>query len=1318
MANDSNNKTPEKRTTTTAQPRTTTTAQPRTSTTTQPRTSTTAQPRTASPANTARETAATAASTKPRVAASTPTQNNKPQAKPEAKTAAATNNVKANADGTATATGKLSKKTLIILIVVSVIFITGGILGIVLGIRSCSPNVNNLIKRNTVTVNQNSSTTRAGASYENLGAATRVKTYGDVRDEGLTLGDGSSAYPTYGKNKNLTDEEKALVLAENDLLCARPTTSTNGTYDMMDKDGYLYNVSGDPVLTSTGEHRRLYKHTASVGLYGGDVADSEPGVIKGMTFSPRSYSSYYNVTGLYAPAGEVIKIQISEAQMEATGGLVIHIGQALYNGQSNNIWAARNFNRMPVILNTMNMTKQTSTLEDGIYTCYVGSFLGGPIYIRDESVTFSVVISGAVNYEHYILGVTTEKDFETYRKSSAPYFDLEVWESGVLHSGPRSYAAPFNYEQLSKAAVLWEKISIVSTKVTNQGIVFIYDPFVAAGAAVAFPGRRSVNCPSGWMSSSLNYEELVNSGAWGNMHEYHHNFQSGWGFGYTGEVTNNALNLVSYSLFTNISSKRGIGSYGSAGLSGWNTYTIGSWTLNRVNNNQIGDTNGLAVYGTLLHNLGQDMFIKSKASGVNYLNKWAENTHLDFSYYAGLVQSYSNVAPSALNETDYHAFVPVSSVYQVGRSYMYDGEKRYIETMQPYTVPVDKEFTIDLRPYTTNASGQYEKGSIVIGKGLSYKIKKIDASALGGKLTPTSEPDVYTYKLSEAKTTGKIIVTLEIIDSDGVLGGRVADDVDLVLQFRSSHESSKLTLQRTVYSYEDGAQPESAVDAYNSNYAGNKGKKELDNYNHTQNSNTDVWLYEENNLPAGQTENVLRENNSVIEVKGKILFPEEGKYRLTLRARWNAALFISFDGGKTFIQAAHVVKPSNERDAKFYYKDGFYYDLETSAIKDPDRWLYFKSVLITAPSSYMGLGYAKWEVPMYTTTTETDEDGNTVTHYFDGQGNEVTAEEANNTAPKEPTDPNRVTYLTAYRNSYDPDKAFESDYFYKKEYNLSYHDDDAVYFGENQTYVSADCPSGWGGGNMNGTYGVSKMFDGQTNTSYISQWYDVSAEKPLSIVAKLDEPVTANYFNLVGPHENKGPNWHMPLAFEFYGSMDGEQWELLYTANEQEFTGTNKIYPLGGNKTLQYYKIVVTRTSDGEKGRVGINRIRFLTRSYDITLTGENNNHKSPDDPMFNYRGSWSWQPTASTFGHVNVGGKDATVDFKFEGTRFMINTSYKLGNDYEVYIDGVKTNSITVKKSDAGFGAHYISPELKAGKHTVIIRSLSKMNIESIALY
>lgn len=57
---------------------------------------------------------------------------------------------------------------------------------------------------------------------------------------------------------------------------------------------------------------------------------------------------------------------------------------------------------------------------------------------------------------------------------------------------------------------------------SNLGITFIYDPFIAAGSAVAFVGRNWCNLPPDWMSGSLNYESFVTNGSWGPIHEFNH----------------------------------------------------------------------------------------------------------------------------------------------------------------------------------------------------------------------------------------------------------------------------------------------------------------------------------------------------------------------------------------------------------------------------------------------------------------------------------------------------------------------------------------------------------------------------------------------------------------------------------------------------------------------------------------------------------------------------------------------------------------------------------------------------------------------------
>ena len=72
------------------------------------------------------------------------------------------------------------------------------------------------------------------------------------------------------------------------------------------------------------------------------------------------------------------------------------------------------------------------------------------------------------------------------------------------------------------------------------------------------------------MHGALNYDSMVNSGFWGQIHEFNHHFQNyGMSGASTNEVTNNATSLLSYILYTNISSYR---TNDDSSLSGWNRY--------------------------------------------------------------------------------------------------------------------------------------------------------------------------------------------------------------------------------------------------------------------------------------------------------------------------------------------------------------------------------------------------------------------------------------------------------------------------------------------------------------------------------------------------------------------------------------------------------------------------------------------------------------------------------------------------------------------------------------------------------------------------
>lgn len=1126
-------------------------------------------------------------------------------------------------------------------------------------------------KNNKIFAYEYKTTTQVGYEMEELGTVKRnIPT--TMKNEGLP------AYPQYGStlrsvigSEQDKQDARTALIEESNYLTTSDTRNGGGAYQKMDAQGYLYTSDGTPVLDSQDNPRQLYKHTASVGMYLGDVADDEPAIARKFTYRYRGYGQYYDLTGMYAPAGEVLKVQLTEEDMNATGGVIIHIGQALYNRKANNIWTAKNaMNRMPVILNTFYITKQNATLENGIYTAYIGSYLGGPVYVMGETATYSITISGGVRYSHFILGYTTKEEFERNAQSSAPYFDLEVWDTGVLHSGPKYYAKNFSYDQIYEAGVLWDKIAHISTYKSKQGIVFLYDPFVAAGAAVAFPTQGSVNCPMDWMPSSLNVDAFVRGGAWGNMHEYNHNFQN-YGVGYTGEVTNNGLNLVEYSLFTKISSSRQVAAYGGAGLSGWNCYTSAPWALQRVNAGQITGTDGLAVYATLLHNLGQHAFMESTGtSGANYFNKWAANTHQDFSYYADLISAYAGSLSLATN--DYPMFVPVSSVYQTGRSYLYDNEKRYITTMQPYVINYGQSFTVDLNPYQTNAAGQYESGSIVIGNGFKYSIKNVDTSQVNGSFVRSGN-NIYTFTPNQEINSGKIIVTLEITTTDGAhtYNGKALNDVDLVLEFEQTHENTKFVLERTTYTYTPDTVYATAKDAYESNYAGYTQKTDINHTNPTQNSNTDIWYYPvgDSHITDSTPEHYVVPLNSVAELRGKLYIAESGKYRIAFRGRWNCALYLSFDGGKTYTlpEEFNIVNKTTGVDIKNCpHKD--YDNLQAG------DWIYFKAVMITAQNrptgasqaSFFGLGLGKFE-----------QMGGTI------EGDASDHEELEETVS--------VGYATGYRQSYESiNRKFETEYFYTKDYDYDYIDNrqptqkQELVTIENYTPYSSSRDK------------VENLVDGNVNT-YIHTNASVSEKKPLICTVDLGSVVPANRMVLYTQYRGNG-DYLYPVDFIIYGSCDGQEYFEIKSVTNAQRSGTT-ITVNFDEVNLRYYRIKVTK----DTGYCIICKIDFM-RIFELF----DGSHESLDKDQFTFKGVWS-VASSGTFGHVYQGKKNAKLTFEFTGKQLAIMTKSNMPTNYKVYIDGKEAKSMTVKEDKGLSVVSFLSSELENKTHTVEIKCTGK---------
>lgn len=695
-----------------------------------------------------------------------------------------------------------------------------------------------------------------------------------LQNEGLC-----TRYPTYGtKLANITDEEKDNILKEDSLLRV-----SDSTYTEIDADGNLL-LSGEP----TG--KKLYKHTASVGMYYGDVSDTEMAVEQSITITPIEYRNY--ITGLYAPAGEVVKIEISEEDLSAIGGLVVSVGQTSIINKNNNIWKARDdFSRMPNLGNFFTITKQTS---------YVGNFLGGPIYLKPTKIgkEFTVKISGAVKYPYYIHGLTTKEEFEEMKTLSAPYFDLEIWDTGVRHSGPKSYAN-FDYDNLVKVGDLWEKISRTSRRVpitsnSSMGIGFLYDVFVAAGEACAFQGANWVNAPCYWFPGALDYQSMTSNGFWGQIHEFNHHFQN-YGINPITEVSNNATSLLSYVLYTDISSKR---SENDSSLTGWNRYTDATRGLRETLQNAGKTQTSLNIYADILHTFGVDVFIEAtnlQKTRTYTADAWYEAlskaTGYNFTYYFETLigQSLSDDVKTLYNTSDRKIFVPAAMLYQTGRNYYIDGKEYFSDTVKPFRFVKGEELVLDFEKFTYLPSD------------FTWEIKSI-TNPQNGTLTKLSDKK-YKYSNYTDGESGEFYVTISLT-SDKMQ----ADDITFAINLKQKDPNPT----KTLYKYET-RKYENVDDAVAANFEGYTQK--ITEYT------TSTFM---NHIA----------NKQIGVVEGKIYIQNDGEYTICLRAgRGNHALYTSTDGenytkdiafsgdmGGFDLEEKHIKKYTLQKGQYLYYK--------------------------------------------------------------------------------------------------------------------------------------------------------------------------------------------------------------------------------------------------------------------------------------------------------------------------------------------------------------------------------------------------------------
>lgn len=1283
----------------------------------------------------------------------------------------------------------------VIVSAVSMLLVIIIIVGVVLGTKSCNPSNYNYdrfddnanfvamglddsnwdgVLSSVLTDGYEKGSSRAPQVSEYLGVMDNVvKPVKGVVDEHETYG--VAEYPSYGKNlSGYTVDERNGLIKESHALAPSPTWKSLGIYNGIDSEGYLLkdgkrvpyssNVGSGEDEEGEGEiisggidnegddeletgsttvnkqyvdtYRKLYKHTAALTNYGGGLSDDEPRIVKQLTFISRTKLESSQITGLYAPAGEVIKIEMSKDDYYAIGGFRILIGQTYNLFQHVSMETAGDgikgtgLCRMPDILSIFELkdANKNVVIDGDKVTAYVGSFLGGPIYFRPinnglglERV-LSVTISGGVRYQHFILGATTEEEYNANKASTAPYFDLEVYD-GAVRFTTHKYAASggkalkdYTYEDCTDAAILWDKISQVSKRVQWNGlsaasapVYIIGDCYMAAGAAFANPGRNGVVCPPGWLAEALNYNNFVNGGSWGTMHEYNHCWQ-GYGLGNSGEVSNNATTLIAYSLYTRISQSRTM----TGGLGGWNRYTDPAWAMQLLLPTTAAGSKifDLSAYATLLHNIGQDSFIKAARGGKEggstvYFNNLVNASHYDMTYFFTKVLNYdiggekSNIgsitqeAIDAVRGKNYPMFVPVSSVYQVGRSIIYDNEKLYITTAQPFSYGFG-EFTMDFNNH--NGDGTYTNKNLMIPDGFTVRVASVTQPENGQ--VKLLENNLVKYTPSNGASglySGNFRVKLRITKNDRAF---IVEDVDLVINLKQSAGDK---LERTTYVYDFAESVPNTASVYNAQtntfdfgaYATIENKVNVC----AQESNTQIWAagwnYDDDVYIKDSTNYRVQPINQTLQTLGGTLyFSSAGNYRITLKGRGKATLYLSYDNGDSWVNALTIARSSVNAYINTEYTE--------HTFTATNNYVQFKVVLlVTNISDFFGIGVAK-----------------------------------QNAAGTYPNFSNASAIVNADVHKAlveESAKKFETEYRYKSEYKYTYSSEEICYAYTNKL-ISVNYDA-WDANQR-----IENMFDGDVTTAYHSKQNDfINENKPFELIVDLGSLRRLNSITFYGYNDRNG-NKGMPVTFKLYGSKEKESgYELLIEKTDMPSPTRN--ITLGFDEAeIRYYKLIVTKTDNGRY--FSMNRIVF---SY--TIAYSNGMVVAPNDSCIRYIGnSWMTENVLCNFGLAYSANAGDSVEFHFIGTRFAYFAcpSAEFGT-VDIYLDGKQISSNlglssnnssgpanvqitdaiknyygeTIAKIEGSLAYMYDGAALAKGEHVVtIVGKRGKFNVDSFVYW
>ncbi|TKC05149.1 M60 family metallopeptidase [Pedobacter frigoris] len=247
-------------------------------------------------------------------------------------------------------------------------------------------------------------------------------------------------------------------------------------------------------------------------------------------------------TGMYAPAGELIMIEVPAD----TYGLQVQVG-----AQDDNLTGKAPLQRAPIIYTRIQLFPGKN---------YVRNLFGGTIWIipsKPLGRKVDLLFTGSVKSPDFILGETTDAEWkEMISKTTVPWFELR--SRRMIFTLPTNKLARYPIESPTQLMTAWDQeilhsywewygLSETTTDVRNRNpslpwrIVHDIQPSVGAQHS-GYPVVATANENYFKQAVTLN---LVVGSNWGTYHEIGHNMQMGstWSWSELGEVSNNLFSL-------------------------------------------------------------------------------------------------------------------------------------------------------------------------------------------------------------------------------------------------------------------------------------------------------------------------------------------------------------------------------------------------------------------------------------------------------------------------------------------------------------------------------------------------------------------------------------------------------------------------------------------------------------------------------------------------------------------------------------------------------------------------------------------------------